>query len=57
MASHTPSIAVLAKSIGRFSRSLPGESGMRKVLSPSAFSSLSVRRAPSASHQLMRPTP
>ena len=45
-ASHTPSIALLAKSMGRFSRSLPGESGMRKVLSPSCFSSFSVRRAP-----------
>ena len=30
---------------------------MRNVFSPSALSSPSVRRAPSASHQLMRPTP
>ena len=34
IASHTPSIAVLAKSIGRFSRSLPGERGMRNVFKP-----------------------
>ena len=31
IASHTPSMAMLAKSIGRFSRSLPGESGIRNV--------------------------
>ena len=34
---------------------LPGFSGRRKVLSPRSFISVSVRRAPSPSHQLMTP--
>ena len=57
MASHTPSMALLPKSIGLPSSFLPGDSGMRKVFSPSSFSSRRVRRAPSASHQLISPTP
>ena len=53
-----PLQTVLVKSIrSPVSGSGPGLRGSMKVLRPSAFASLRVRRVPAASHQLIRPTP